>query len=486
MGGERCGAGGGDGQAYAGTRANAREQSGPLGVEAGVGNQGGLAMTLQAFLAFVVCAAAVAAPWEEGVPLQREGAALTYAGQPFAAVAVNKHELLAQYLVGLRGETREEAEAARSAARRSLQGLEEIGVTVIRVRVSAFWPAEIEDTHLSDDPEVRQRAWAATDRMLDDCDEYGIRVVGTIAWHLGGWADLGHESLREFFRDPYSAGRGLLRQWIADLVGRYADRDTILFWELTNEANLGADLGPQFAQDGVLQPKLERPAPHLVRGPVVRDGRNNYSSDELAALTRELCTQIKLLDREHLIGTGFSAPRPAAWHLWLGSIRRTGKMDWTVDSPQEQADYLRLITPEGVDLVSLHAYDDRLADLWNLKLAADSIGVPVYIGEFGSSAGLYEGRVYDSPEAVEDLRLSLEGIAAMRVPLTLLWTWDEWGSPAHEPVLHPDTQPEVVRVLKQANEVAVQGPAEPPVHPEQVLQALDALQVRIEALKPRK
>ena len=56
----------------------------------------------------LLCAAALAAPWREGVALSREGATLTYNGAPFACVGVNKHELLSQYLVAVRGGSEQE------------------------------------------------------------------------------------------------------------------------------------------------------------------------------------------------------------------------------------------------------------------------------------------------------------------------------------------------------------------------------------------
>lgn len=420
--------------------------------------------------------------WIPGVALKSDGARLTYAGRPFSVVGVNKHELLDQYAAELLGHSPDQAAHALEAARASLAKLQEIGVTVIRVRVSAFWPAQIEQTYLSNDRKVVDRFWEAVDRMLDDCDAAGIRVIPTIAWHLGGWADLGHESLRELFCDPLSESRRLLHQWIRDLVGRCKDRDTILFWELTNEANLAADLRPQFKDDGVLAPKLDRPAPHLVRGPVIRDGRNNYSSDELAALTRELCRLIRSIDPVHLIGTGFSAPRPAAWHLWRGSLRRADRMDWTVDTPEEQADYLRLITPEGVDLVSLHTYGQEFERILDLKLAADSIGAPCYAGEIGVSPQTFGERVYDNPRAVEALQIMLQAMREIGVPLSLVWTWDEFGTPVHEPVLRPDSQPDVVEVLRKANEAAQTQAGEPPPEVEQLRARLRALATQFDAL----
>ncbi|MCD6351067.1 MAG: cellulase family glycosylhydrolase [Armatimonadetes bacterium] len=391
----------------------------------------------------------------EGAFLERRGAQLYYGGKPFAAVGVNKHELLDQYMAGLLGASPEDAARARAAARQSLAALKAAGVTVVRVRMSGFWPARIERTYLAEDAAARQAFWQALDAMLADCDRYGLRVVATIAWHLGGWADLAHESLQDLFTDPDSASRALLHRWITDLVSRYKDRDTILFWELTNEANLAADLRPQHPHDGVLGPKLTRPAPHIVRGPVVRDGRNNYSSDELAALMRELARLIKRLDSRHLVGTGFSRPRRAAWHLWLGSLRRADRMDWTPDTPEEGAYYLWLISPDPIDLVSLHTYGPDFQRMLDLKLAAEKIGKPVYLGEAGVGAGNFDGPVYGHAPARQALKLMLAAWREMRIPLTLLWTWDEYGKPVHEPVLRPDQWPELAALLRDANQQAL-------------------------------
>lgn len=429
---------------------------------------------LSATLTLAVSSAS-AFEWREGVPLQRDGHRLTYDGRPFAAVGVNKHELLDQYIADLLGADASAAGQAREAARRSLASLQAIGVKVARVRLSAFWPAQIERTYLADDPERRERFWAALDQMLDDCDAAGIRIIATIAWHLGAWADLAHESLTDLYTNPLSKSRSLLHQWIRDLVGRYRQRDTILFWELTNEANLGADLRPQHPTDGVLGPRLERPAPHIVRGPVVRDGRNNYSSDELAALVRELCRLVKSIDTYHLVGTGFSAPRPAAWHMWLGSIRRANKMDWTRDSPEQQADYLRLISPEPLDLVSVHSYGQDFERIYNLKRAADSIGLPLYVGETGLPPEHFPPVPYSRPEAPAALATVLRAFRVMGIRLVCVWTWDEWGKPVHEPVLRPELHGPAVRALQQANAEAQRAASHQPLPADMVLDELRTL-----------
>lgn len=397
--------------------------------------------------------------------LTRDGAQLWLDGRPYRAVGVNKHELLDLYLAG--GE-------ALATARASLDALAALGVNVVRVRATSFWPAQIERTWLTED--ARPAFWAAFDQMLADLEARGIRIVPTIAWHFGAWSDLGHHSLEEFVGDPLSPGRRLFDEWLTALVSRYRERTVILFWELTNEANLLADLRPQF-ELGVIPPHdLSKPHAHLVTDPVVRDRRNHLSADELAAWCRETAFRIKSLDPNHLIGSGFSAPRPAAWHLWLGSLNRLDRCDWTRDSAAEQALYLRLTHPDPIDLVSIHHYvgkDAALSAIAHYRRVADAMGKPLYIGEAGMSPAGDEP-AYARPAAREGLRTLLEGYRTIDVPLVLLWTWDEHGRPAHEPILRPD-DPDTCAIL-QAAQAAARADAEPMRAPD------DSLEGRLEPL----
>ena len=210
----------------------------------------------------MLLAADLAAPaWKPGVPLMRDGAQLTYDGQPFAAVGVNKHELLEQYLAKeIRGGD-QEATAARTAAKRSLELLSEAGITVLRFRACPFWPTWLQRTFRSEDAAVRAASWAAFDEMLDDCDRSGIRVIPSLAWNLAVFPDLANESLRDLVANPDSRSRALLREWSEEVVGRYRNRDTVLFWELGNEWNLYCDLRPQYAEKGVFEGIDPTPAP---------------------------------------------------------------------------------------------------------------------------------------------------------------------------------------------------------------------------------
>ncbi|GEM_PF-638222 len=381
----------------------------------------------------------------KGKFLIRKGNALYLGGTPFRCVGVNKHELLDYYLADDFGRQ-------RAAARASLAQLSDLGIKVIRARGSAFWPAQIEKTYPAD-AAGREAFWTRYDAMLADCDEFGIKVIITIAWHTCGWADLGHESLRSLVTDPYSDSRRILNDWTRDLVGRYRDRETVLFWELTNEANLTADLKAHFGKKGAVETHdLSLPHKHLFSDPVVRDERNNYTSDELAAFVREWAIMIKYIDSNHLVGTGFSEPRPSAWHLWMNSVNRAETMDWTVDTEEETGRYLKVISPDPVDLISLHHYvENGFGTLVACKKAADEIGKPVYIGECGPGGELFQANPYGDETALRMMRLFMDTVAGLDVPLAVWWTWDERSEPYHEPMLDPARHAEALEMLVEYN-----------------------------------
>ena len=413
-------------------------------------------------IALLALCACCAAPGGAGEFLERDGARLLRRGMTWRCVGINKHELLDYYLAGAAPCFDGDYEKERATARSALARLSETGVDVIRVRATGFWPTQIEQTYYSG-PDRRRLFWERFEQMLDDCDDAGLRIIFTLAWHNGGWADLGHEPLCELIANPHSTSRLMLEEWIRDCVSRYRSRETVLFWELVNEANLSADLKPHFGTEGALWPKdLTKPHAHLFADPVVRDERNNYTSEELAAYVRELAILVKSIDSNHLVSTGFSAPRPAAWHMWMGSLRRTGKMDWTRDTDEEQADYLRLITPDQIDLISIHHYVTGDVDMLALyKRVADGLKKPLYIGECGPCESVFGPHPYASATGVKAMEQLMGATQALDVPLVLWWTWAETDLPIHEPMLDPARHPDALKLLEASSKRAASRKEEP-------------------------
>jgi hypothetical protein len=344
--------------------------------------------------------------------LGRVGGELILDGQPFAAIGVNKFDLLQQFVLP----TREHGPGSREAAAHdALELLGAHGFDLIRVNVSPYYPAWFEEVFFDEDPSKerreRQRFFAGFDAMLDACDVQGIRVVATLVWNIENLGDLGHHSLAEGLRDPSSEGRRKVEAFIRAVVGRYRDRPTIAIWEIGNEWNLFAD---QQALDGPIPGSSYGDAQHP--GPVVRDDRNNFTSEDLGRFYRQTATLIRSLDPHHLITTGDSAPRPGdatTEDQLVASLRRTH--------------------PDPVDVISVHYYEEAMIAAGgtpgspeNLRLfqrAAEQIGKPLLVGEITvdpSVAGGYAGQEW--ARSVAD---TLAVIADAGIPLSLFWTFED-------------------------------------------------------------
>lgn len=172
----------------------------------------------------------------------------------------------------------------------------------------------------------------------------------------------------------------------------------------------------------------------------------------MAAFVRETAVLVKSIDKNHLVAAGYSAPRPSAWHLWLGSLKRAEKMDWTKDSEEEQANFVRLVHPEPLDFVDCHIYLERgenFDQLVLLKRVANELDKPLYVGEAGISVKVLGEQGYAHPVAQDGLRLLLEAMETLDVPLVLVWAWEDFCQPPHEPNIRPEVHKDVVALLRE-------------------------------------
>jgi hypothetical protein len=116
-------------------------------------------------------------------------------------------------------------------------------------------------------------------------------------------------------------------------------------------------------------------------------------------------------------------------HL-LRAVRAGQPVDWTFDSASELTDYLRLMNPDPIDVVSIHYYDDAMISLGgtlgspeNLRFfanAAQEMGKPLFVGEIGLDADIHR---YDTQAGLDLLRATLPVLAELKLPLTLYWAF---------------------------------------------------------------
>jgi len=254
----------------------------------------------------------------------------------------------------------------------------------------------------------------AFQRMLSAADDLGISIVPTLLPNIRmiptyissiGSPAVGSAPNKSSISDYLkmsTPSNSLALKYIDAVVGRFRDDPRVLFWELGDEYNLGADL----------------PESNGVRG-----AAECFSSDEVRSFLIQTSKHIKGIDRNHLVSSGNTDMRPNSWHLRQAMLdHRTAADKWAYtvsglatdsdtsdsDSSDNFAQYSEMIhffSPPGIDLVSVHASppgesqvgwlvedDDHALRLPWSQLAAGSVpgnaaeapaGKPIFIGAFG-------------------------------------------------------------------------------------------------------
>src|SRR6266542_1592681 len=378
-------------------------------------------------------------------------------------LGANKFDLLLQYL------DHSPAAAGRAAAGehyikqaiadKAIADAHDAGLAFLRVAVTGYAPSEPgggnNDLALwQHDPPA---FWVSADRMFDALDRAGLRLVPSFVWNPAQFPALAHETLATLIRDPDSASRRLLARFIGDFIEHYKSRKTILFYELTNELNLYADVD---------QRKKCRAEPCAW---------DNFTTAELNEFSRDLVRLIKSRDPSRPVTSGYSLPRPAAMHLTRRPQFGASGPDWTPDTREEMARYL-IATHQPFDIVSVHLYPKREDNRFGLpqnqqyrlvadaSAAAKSAGKPLFIGEFGDTAG-----------ATPFMAHVLDEIVRHHVAYAAIWVWEYYQTSTYqtrntEPTrydVEPGYSDDVIALLMQAERrlghmPPLKAPGEPP------------------------
>jgi len=180
---------------------------------------------------------------------------------------------------------------------------------------------------------------------------------------------------------------------------------------------------------------------------------------------------IKSLDPSALISSGFSVPRPAAEHLRRHPAS-AGKVDWTQDSVDELTTNLGIIH-QNLDIISVHIYPGEETGRFGrqgsvdlitvVKQAADKLGKPLFVGEFGDPHIKTAG-------ADSFVDRTLDEIVALRVPYSAIWVWEFYQRKTYSTYdsgptqfnIEPGYTDRVLQHLEQTNEkLGVHAPAKP-------------------------
>jgi len=340
------------------------------------------------------------------------------AGQPSQSIGLNKFDLVKQY-TGLASGGDGSARYRRvtqAMGKKAIADARDAGVTYLRVSATGFAPSAYSRPGDLDLWVKNPSAyWAQVDELMNDLDAYDMRAVFTFIWNPVQFPAMTGETVHDLMTNPKSHSALLAERYIREFVERYKGRKTTLFYELTNELNLAADL------DTVSRCRSELPPPQC-------EPKGNFTTAEMIAFTQRLADQIRNLDPTRPISSGFSAPRPAAEHLRARPEWITGQADFTPDTSAQLEKNLADIHA-GIDLISVHLYpnygDRRFgapvqpvtALLDVLKLAADKIGKPLFVGEFGDAKRL-DGDVDSFTVQM------LDRIVEHKIPFSAVWVWE--------------------------------------------------------------
>ena len=341
---------------------------------------------------------------------------------PQQAIGFNKFELAKQYLgnaSGGDGSGRYRNVTVRMA-RKALADARDAGVRFLRVSATGFAPAAPGQPGDLDlwvkDPAAH---WAQMDMMFDDLDAAGLELVPSFVWNITQFPAMNGETVRHLVTDPKSSAYQMTERYVREFIQRYKGRKTILFYELTNELNLGADL------DTVGRCTRESAPANMA--PLCKP-KGNYTTDEMIGFTKRLAAVVRQADGSRQISSGFSVPRAAAEHLRARPEWVTGTADFSPDSVEQYQRNLADIH-SSVDIISVHLYpgqgNARFGDtnpkgtalLEQTQKAAVKAGKPLFVGEFGDSERL------DARPDSYTVRM-IDRIAELKVPYSAVWAWE--------------------------------------------------------------
>jgi hypothetical protein len=283
-----------------------------------------------------------------------------------------------------------------------------------------------------------EQYWANMTRVVDKAKAVGVHLHLSITPTLSQFSiAAGCPSTRELITNEGGSGcRGVLKEYVQEVVGRFKDDATILSWGMGNELNLQAD------------------------GCSYNKSRGEYfSTSEMMAFSTLYVSWVKELDPMRPMGSDMGQARTRAKHLAalkgggaacvnpLTNPKGDCEVNCSVVPRDSLADFKEITKTlsEPFDWVSVHDYgcyppfaefsfcdgdNTSIAALQAAKEVADEMGKPLFVGEFGAPAcNVAGGAGWASDECLAFPRKLLDYQVESGVQLSNAWTWcQEEGS----------------------------------------------------------
>lgn len=299
--------------------------------------------------------------------------------------------------------------------------------------------------------------WKEFDQLMADIESrgmYSIPSIGYSSWHEvanRAYAAKGvNETMNDMVKNSTSIAQTLAMQYFKEIVSRYANKKSVLLWELGNELNLMVSLpsGACGAEQCFNTADMVAYCNKLAT--VIRTSENAARTEHAAHTTFPAVTALP----PRPVSSGFSAPRASAWHQEhcpYGTSKcpasiaagEKGLSYWGTDT---KAQWLSMLKAQnaGLEIWSIHYYNST-KDCWfdqankdkkctngvrgdNVALAnvaasaAEDAGAALFVGEYGGKGPNFTG------PSVQDQAFPAAMLAAQvnhgpSFVLSAIWAW---------------------------------------------------------------
>jgi len=294
---------------------------------------------------------------------------------------------------------------------RDFATLEAEGIPFARIPATAFSATDVRN-YLINRADYLQKL----DGVVRSAERHHIGLIMDLFWWDAAVPDIVHEP-RSAWGDPNSRTIAFMREYTHTIVSRYKDSPAAWAWEFGNEFSLQADL-PNAAQwRPPLNPGLGWPAK--------RTKADDLTTAAIVVAFREFAKAVRDVDPTGAITTGNAMPRQSAEYQ-----RKT--LTW--NRPDTRADFranLALVTPDPMDVISIHlyyddlrfnrfrhpglaTYDELLSEAMKVSVALKK---PLFIGEMAT--GMPSSIKPD--DVRHDFEARLQAVLNRKVPLAAFW-----------------------------------------------------------------
>jgi hypothetical protein len=286
-------------------------------------------------------------------------------------------------------------------------GLKDHNIKLARIMGCGFWPVDMQ-LYFDDKAEYFRRF----DLIVERARINNVGLIPSLFWTHYTIADIIGEPVNSV-GNPKSETISAVKQYIQDVVSRYADSPAIYGWEVGNEWSNAIDL-----------PNAEtmRPPTYTALGnPAERTEKDELTLEMLRTFMFTVASEIRKYDPYRMISSGNSYPRSSAWHQWYEN-------SWTGDNDAQKMAALRLHNPDPVDCISVHYYESE-RDLVLAKAAADSVNKTIFVGEFGANG--YTQQVEDEFDQL------FANVLGSNSPISAVWVYNKENQDDYNLVADP-------------------------------------------------